>query len=80
MQVLRDVQKRAHTNLSAIDSSSAAPLDKVAASSPLVSDLSAAADQIGSLTLNLTNDQVALVADEGHRVVPVHLTCASATR
>ncbi len=62
MKVLRDVQKRARANLNAIDSSTAAPLDKVAASSPLVSDLSAAADQIGTLTLNLTNDQVALVA------------------
>lgn len=62
MQVLKEVQQRAHTNLAAIDSSSAAPLDKVAASSPFVSDLSSAADQIGTLTLNLTNDQVALVA------------------
>jgi uncharacterized protein involved in exopolysaccharide biosynthesis len=34
----------------------------VAASSPLVSDLSASATQIGTLTLNLTNDQVTLVA------------------
>jgi hypothetical protein len=62
MKVLREVQKRAHANLAAIDASNAAPLDKVAASSPFVSDLSAAADQIGTLTLNLTNDQVALVA------------------
>jgi hypothetical protein len=62
MKVLREVQRRAHANLQAIDESSAAPLDKVAASSPFVSDLSSAADQIGSLTLNLTNDQVALVA------------------
>jgi hypothetical protein len=62
MKVLQDVQRRAHANLARIDSSSAAPLDKVAASSPFVSDLSAAADQIGTLTLNLTNDQVALVA------------------
>ena len=62
MRVLQEVQKRAHANLQSIDSSSAAPLDKVAASSPFVSNLSAAADQIGTLTLNLTNDQVALVA------------------
>jgi hypothetical protein len=62
LKVLREVQTRAHTNLAAIDASSAAPLDKVAASSPFVSDLSSAADQIGTLTLNLTNDQVALVA------------------
>jgi len=62
MQVLKEVQQRAHANLARIDASSAAPLDKVAASSPFVSDLSAAADQIGTLTLNLTNDQVALVA------------------
>jgi len=62
MRVLQEVQKRAHANLQSIDSSSAAPLDKVAASSPFVSDLSSAADQIGTLTLNLTNDQVALVA------------------
>jgi hypothetical protein len=57
-----EVQRRAHQNLDAIDASSAAPLDKVAASSPFVSDLSSAAEQIGTLTLNLTNDQVALVA------------------
>jgi hypothetical protein len=62
MKVLQEVQRRARTNLQAIDASSAAPLDKVAASSPFVSDLSSAADQIGTLTLNLTNDQVALVA------------------
>src|SRR6476469_8446581 len=62
MRVLQEVQKRAHANLQSIDSSSAAPLDKVAASSPFVSHLSSAADQIGTLTLNLTNDQVALVA------------------
>jgi hypothetical protein len=62
MKTLQEVQMRAHENLNAIDASSAAPLDKVAASSPFVSDLSSAADQIGTLTLNLTNDQVALVA------------------
>jgi len=62
MRVLQEVQKRAHANLQSVDSLSAAPLDKVAASSPFVSDLSSAADQIGTLTLNLTNDQVALVA------------------
>jgi hypothetical protein len=62
MATLKEVQKRAHANLAAIDASKAAPLDKVAASSPLVSDLSAAATQIGQLTLNLTNDQVTLVA------------------
>ena len=62
MKTLQEVQMRAHENLDAIDASSAAPLDKVAASSPFVSDLSSAAAQIGTLTLNLTNDQVALVA------------------
>lgn len=62
MQRLLEVQRRARANLAAIDASSAQPLDKVAASSPLVSDLSAAATQIGTLTLNLTNDQVTLVA------------------
>ena len=62
LKVLQEVQRRAHANLAAIDASNAAPLDKVAASSPFVSNLSAAADQIGTLTLNLTNDQVALVA------------------
>jgi capsular polysaccharide biosynthesis protein len=62
MATLREVQTRAHANLDRIDSSNAAPLDKVASSSPLVSDLSAAATQIGQLTLNLTNDQVTLVA------------------
>jgi hypothetical protein len=62
MATLVEVQRRARANLSSIDASSAPPLDKVAASSPLVSDLSAAATQIGTLTLNLTNDQVALVA------------------
>jgi len=61
LKVLQEVQRRAHANLAAIDASNAAPLDKVAASSPFVSNLSAA-DQIGTLTLNLTNDQVALVA------------------
>jgi capsular polysaccharide biosynthesis protein len=62
MATLKEVQRRAHAKLQAIDQSNAAPLDKVAASSPLVSDLSAAATQIGQLTLNLTNDQVTLVA------------------
>lgn len=62
MATLREVQRRAHANLAAIDASNAAPLAKVAASSPLVSDLSASATQIGQLTLNLTNDQVTLVA------------------
>ena len=62
MATLKEVQTRAHANLAAIDASDAAPLAKVAASSPLVSDLSASATQIGQLTLNLTNDQVTLVA------------------
>jgi hypothetical protein len=39
-----------------------APLAKVAAESPWVSDLATAGVQIGTLTVNLTNDQVALVA------------------
>lgn len=62
LATLREVQTRAHANLAAIDASSEPPLQKVAASAPLVSDLSAAATQIGQLTLNLTNDQVTLVA------------------
>jgi hypothetical protein len=62
MATLKEVQTRAHANLAAIDASSEPPLQKVAASSPLVSDLSASATQIGQLTLNLTNDQVTLVA------------------
>ena len=57
-----EVQRRARANLKVIDQSSAAPLDKVASSSPLVSDLSSAAEQIGTLGLNLSNDQVALAA------------------
>jgi hypothetical protein len=57
-----EVQKRARASLKVIDESSAAPLDKVASSSPLVSDLSSAAEQIGTLGLNLSNDQVALAA------------------
>jgi hypothetical protein len=62
LATLVEVQKRAHANLAAIDASNAAPLDKVAASSPLVSDLTTAATQIGTLTLNLTNDEVTLGA------------------
>jgi hypothetical protein len=62
MATLLEVQKRARASLAAIDASSAQPLDKVAASSPLVSDLNTAATQIGTLTLNLTNDEVTLVA------------------
>jgi hypothetical protein len=57
-----EVEKEAHKNLAIIDASSAQPLDKVAAESPFVSDLDTAADQIGSLTENLTNDEVSLVA------------------
>lgn len=57
-----EVQRRARENLKAIDESSAAPLDKVASSSALVSDLSSAAEQIGTLGVNLSNDQVALAA------------------
>jgi hypothetical protein len=57
-----EVEKQAHKNLALIDASNAAPLDKVAAESPFVSDLDTAADQIGSLTENLTNDEVSLVA------------------
>lgn len=59
---LQEVQRRAHANLAAIDASNEAPLAKVAAESPWVSDLSTAAEQIGTLTVNLTNDQVAQVA------------------
>jgi hypothetical protein len=57
-----EVERRARDNLKTIDSSSAAPLTKVAAESPFVTSLSAAADQIGTLTTNLTNDQLTLVA------------------
>lgn len=59
---LVDVQQRARANLAAIDASSEAPLAKVAAESPWATDLTTAAEQIGTLTVNLTNDQVALVA------------------
>jgi hypothetical protein len=62
LAALQDVQRRAQANLTAIDASSEAPLSKVAAESPYVSDLATAAQQIGTLTENLTNDQVALVA------------------
>ena len=57
-----EVEKQAHKNLAIIDGSTAAPLQKVAAESPFVSNLETAAGQIGSLTENLTNDQVSLVA------------------
>jgi hypothetical protein len=62
LRTFLQVQTRARRNITVINNSSAAPLDKVAAESPFVSDLSTAADSIGTLTLNLTNDQVALVA------------------
>jgi hypothetical protein len=62
LRTFLQVQTRARRNITVINNSSAAPLDKVAAESPFVSDLSTAADAIGTLTLNLTNDQVALVA------------------
>ena len=56
------VQRQARRNLKVIAQSNTDPLSKVAAESPFVTDLSTAADQIGTLTVNLTNDQVALVA------------------
>ena len=56
------VEKHAEKNLQVIDASSASPLNKVAAESPFVSTLSSAADQIGTLTTNLTNDEVTLAA------------------
>jgi hypothetical protein len=59
---LQEVQQRAQSNLTSIDASSEPPLTKVAAESPWVTDLATAATQIGTLTENLTNDQVALVA------------------
>jgi hypothetical protein len=62
LATLLEVQKRARANMAVIGNSNAAPLDKVAAESAFVSDLSSAADQIGTLTENLTNDQVTLVA------------------
>jgi hypothetical protein len=62
LAVAEEVEARAHENLRIIAQSDAAPLDKVAASSPFVTDLSTAADQIGALTASLTDDQVALVA------------------
>lgn len=62
LAALLEVQRRAHANLTAIDASSESPLTKVAAESPWVTDLSTAATQVGTLTENLTNDQVALVA------------------
>ena len=58
----RDPEARARKSIATIDSSSADPLSKVAAQAPFVTDLSTAADQIGTLTQNLTNDQVALAA------------------
>jgi hypothetical protein len=62
LAALEEVERRAHANLAAIDASNQAPLAKVAAESPWVSDLATAGVQIGTLTVNLTNDQVALVA------------------
>jgi hypothetical protein len=62
LAALQEVQRRAQSNLAAIDASSEAPLTKVAAESPWVTDLSTAATEVGTLTENLTNDQVALVA------------------
>jgi hypothetical protein len=56
------VQKQARKSIATIAASNADALSKVAAESPFVTDLSTAADQIGMLTVNLTNDQVALVA------------------
>jgi len=62
LAALQEVEQRAHSNLAAIDASSEAPLAKVAAESPYVTDLATAAEQIGLITENLTNDQVSLVA------------------
>jgi hypothetical protein len=62
LQAFTEAEQQAHKNISLIDASNAQPLDKVAAESPFVSDLETAASQIGSLTTNLTNDQVSLVA------------------
>jgi hypothetical protein len=62
LATLTEVQTRANAALTAIDKSNALPLDKVAAESTFVSNLATAADEIGTLTENLTNDQVALVA------------------
>jgi hypothetical protein len=62
LQAFTEAEQQAHKNIGLIDASNAQPLDKVAAESPFVSDLETAASQIGSLTENLTNDQVSLVA------------------
>ena len=62
LKALQEVQRRAHANLAAIDASTEAPLTKVAAESPYVSALATAAEQLGTLTEDLTSDQVALVA------------------
>jgi hypothetical protein len=62
LHTVLEVQKQARANLATIARSSADPLSKVAAQAPFVTDLSTAADQIGTLTQNLTNDQVALAA------------------
>lgn len=62
LQTVQEVQKQARANLATIANSSADPLSKVAAQAPFVTDLSTAADQIGTLTENLTNDQIALAA------------------
>jgi hypothetical protein len=57
-----EVERRSQRNLKLIYASSATPLQKVAAESPFVSNLGTAADQIGTLTTALTNDQVTLAA------------------
>ena len=62
LKAFTEAEQQAHKNIDLIDASNAQPLDKVAAESPFVSDLETAASQIGSLTENLTNDQVSLVA------------------
>lgn len=62
LRAFTEAEQQAHKNINLIDASNALPLDKVAAESPFVSDLETAADQIGSLTTNLTNDEVSVVA------------------
>jgi hypothetical protein len=62
LKALAEAERRAHTALAAIDASSEAPLTKVAAESPYVSDLATIAEQVGTLDEDLTTDQVTLVA------------------
>jgi hypothetical protein len=58
---LRKTQQQAQTALDRIDSSNLSALDKATASGPLLSTISSAATEIGSLTTDLTTNQVLTV-------------------